>query len=105
MLVLILVLAGARTDFSPTALTLSIAYIAVRTSGKLLGGWLAARVSAVIPRDTDAHLISPGVFGVAFASNVVRAAGPEFASVLTVVVVGTIASSVIAAFARSEAKA
>jgi hypothetical protein len=81
LLVLILVLAGARADFSPTALTLSIAYVAVRTSGKLLGGWLVARVATAIPRDTGAHLISPGVFGVAFASNVVRAAGPEFASV------------------------
>jgi hypothetical protein len=103
LLVLILVLAGARADFSPTALTLSIAYITVRTSGKLIGGWLAARISPAGPRDTDVHLISPGVFGVAFASNVVRAAGPEFASVLTIVVVGTIASSVIAAFARSGA--
>jgi hypothetical protein len=102
LLVLILLLAGARADFSPTALTLSIAYVVVRTSVKLLGGWLAARVSPVIPRD-DVHLISPGVFGVAFASNVVRAGGPEFAPVLTVVVVGTIASSLIAAFARSGA--
>ena len=103
LLVLILLLAGARADFSPTALTLAIAYVAVRTSGKLLGGWLATLASAAIPRDTNVHLISPGVFGVAFASNVVRAGGPEFAPVLTVVVVGTIVSSLIAAFARSEA--
>jgi hypothetical protein len=103
LLVLILLLAGARADFSPAALTLSIAYVAVRTGGKLLGGWLATPVSEVIPRDTDVHLISPGVFGVAFASNVVRAGGPEFIPLLTVVVIGTIASSLIAALARSEA--
>ena len=103
LLALILLLAGARADFSPTALTLSIAYVAVRTSGKLLGGWLATHVSAAFPGDTDVRLISPGVFGVAFASNVVRAGGPEFVPVLTVVVVGTIASSVIAALARSQA--
>ena len=41
------------------------------------------------------------MFGVAFASNVVRAGGPEFIPMLTVVVVGTIASSLIAAFSRS----
>jgi hypothetical protein len=103
LLVLILLLAGARADLSPAALTLSIAYVVVRTSVKLLGGWLATRVSAVIPRDTDVQLISPGVFGVAFASNVVRADGAEFVPVLTVVVVGSIASSLIAAFARSGA--
>jgi hypothetical protein len=103
LLVLILLLAGARADFSPGALTLSIAYIVVRTSGKLLGGWLATRSSDAIPRNTSVQLISPGVFGVAFASNVVRAGGPEFAPLLTVVVVGTIASSLIAAFAQSGA--
>jgi hypothetical protein len=103
LLVLILLLAGARADLSPAALTLSIAYVVIRTSVKLLGGWLATRVQAFVPRDTDVELISPGVFGVAFASNVVRAGGPEFAPVLTVVVVGTIASSLIAAFARAGA--
>lgn len=101
LLVLILLLAGARADFSPVALTLSIAYVVVRTSGKLLGGWLATHSSAAIPRSNNVQLISPGVFGVAFALNVVRAGGPEFTPMLTVVVVGTIASSLIAAFSRS----
>jgi len=103
LLVLILLLAGARADFSPTALTLSIAYVIVRTSGKLLGGWFATHSSDAIPRTNSVQLISPGVFGVAFASNVVRAGGPEFTAMLTVVVVGTIASSLIAAFSRSGA--
>ncbi len=101
LLVLILLLAGARANFSPVVLTLSIAYVVVRTSGKLLGGWLATHSSAAIQRSNNVQLISPGVFGVAFALNVVRAGGPEFTPMLTVVVVGTIASSLIAAFSRS----
>jgi hypothetical protein len=98
---MILLLAGARADFSPVTLTLSIAYVVVRTSGKLLGGWLAAQSLAANPLSNNVQLISPGVFGVAFALNVVRAGGPEFTPMLTVVVVGTIASSLIAAFSRS----
>jgi len=101
LLVMILLLAGARADFSPVTLTLSIAYVVVRTSGKLLGGWLAAHSLAANPLSNNVQLISPGVFGVAFALNVVRAGGPEFTPMLTVVVVGTIASSLIAAFSRS----
>jgi hypothetical protein len=101
LLVMILLLAGARADFSPVTLTLSIAYVVVRTSGKLLGGWLAAHSLADNPLSNNVQLISPGVFGVAFALNVVRAGGPEFTPMLTVVVVGTIASSLIAAFSRS----
>jgi hypothetical protein len=103
LLVLVLLVAGARADLTPAALTLSIAYVVVRTSGKLLGGWLAAHASDAIPWNNTFQLISPGVFGVAFASNMVRAGGPEFTTMLTVVVVGTIASSLIAAFARSGA--
>jgi hypothetical protein len=98
LLAMLLLLAGARADFSPPALTLAIAYVVFRLLGKLAGGWIATRLAAVVPRDIAGHLISPGVFGVAFALNVVRAAGPEFTPVLTVVVVGTIASSLIAAF-------
>ena len=101
LLVMILLLAGARADFSPVTLTLSIAYVVVRTSGKLLGGWLAAQSLAANPLSNNVQLISPGVFGVAFALNVVRAGGPEFTPMLTVVVVGTIASSLIAALSRS----
>jgi len=101
LLVMILLLAGARADFSPVTLTLSIAYVVVRTSGKLLGGWLAAHSLAANPLSNNVQLISPGVFGVAFALNVVRAGGPEFTPMLTVVVVGTIASSLIAALSRS----
>jgi hypothetical protein len=101
LLVMILLLAGARADFSPVTLTLSIAYVVVRTSGKLLGGWFAAHSLAANPLSNNVQLISPGVFGVAFALNVVRAGGPEFTPMLTVVVVGTIASSLIAAFSRS----
>jgi len=96
LFVLIFLLAGARAVFSPAALMLSIAYVLFRTGGKLLGGMAANQWVPTLPEDAALRLISPGVFGVAFALNVVRAAGPELAPVLTVAVVGTIASSVVA---------
>jgi hypothetical protein len=46
--------------------------------------------------------MTPGAFGVAFALNVVRAMGAGFEPVLTVVVIGTVASSFIAALAHPE---
>jgi hypothetical protein len=102
LLVLIFLLAGARAVFSPAALMLSIAYVLFRTVGKLIGGAVARRQWPALPDDAGVRLISPGVFGVAFALNVVRAAGPESAPILTVAVVGTIVSSVVAAAARSR---
>ena len=46
--------------------------------------------------------MTPGAFGVAFALNMVRAMGADFTPVLTIVVIGTIASSLFAALLRSQ---
>jgi len=99
LLALVLVLAGAHADYSPAALTIAIAYTVLRAAGKLAGAWLASRLFPASTPPPARLLLAPGAFGVAFALNVVRALGDEFAVVLTVVVVGTIASSVVAALA------
>ncbi|HXD21017.1 MAG TPA: hypothetical protein VN654_28595 [Vicinamibacterales bacterium] len=99
LLALVLVLAGAHADYSPVALTLAIAYTVLRAAGKLAGAWIARRLFPASTPPTARLLLAPGAFGVAFALNVVRALGDEFAVVLTVVVVGTIASSAVAAVA------
>jgi len=83
----------------PVALTLAIAYTVLRAAGKLAGAWIARRLFPASTPPTARLLLAPGAFGVAFALNVVRALGDEFAVVLTVVVVGTIASSAVAAVA------
>jgi hypothetical protein len=85
LVVLILLLAGAHADFSPAALLMSTIYVVVRTTGKLTGGWLASWVAPDVSRSARLRLISPGVFGVAFALNLARAGGPGFGPVLTVV--------------------
>ena len=98
LLVLVLVVTGARIDFPPTWLGLAASYLFLRTAGKLAGGWMAWRiVGAPVPRDLGLSLLSPGIVGVAFVLNVLRAAGPDAAPALAVVAFGAIGSDVIAA--------
>jgi hypothetical protein len=105
LLALVLVMAGAHAMFSIPLFAIAVGYTVLRASGKLTGSWIADRVFPAGPRPTAQLLMTPGAFGVAFALNVVRAMGTDFEPVLTVVVIGTVASSFIAALARPEVEA
>jgi len=105
LLALVLVMAGAHAVFSVPVFAIAVGYTVVRASGKLTGRWIADRVFPADTRPTAQLLITPGAFGVAFALNVVRAMGSDFEMVLTVAVIGTVASSFIAALARPEVEA
>lgn len=103
LLVLVLVVAGARTEFSLAASGAASVYVLLRLAAKLLGGVIAARAIDVDePRAVPLRLLSPGVFGVALALNIVRAAGPDAAGLLTIVVLGTIGSEITAELARTR---
>ena len=96
LLVLVLLVAGARADISPTALGLGAAYLVLRLVGQLAGSTIAMR--AVGPHgsgDLMNHLLPPGVFGVAFALNVAGIAGADASVLLAVVVTGTIAAELV----------
>lgn len=105
LLALVLVMAGAHAVFSIPVFAVAVGYTVLRASGKLTGSWVADRVFPAGPRPTAQLLMTPGAFGVAFALNVVRAMGAGFEPVLTVVVVGTVASAFIAALSRAEVDA
>jgi hypothetical protein len=105
LLALVLVMAGAHAMFSIPLFAIAVGYTVLRASGKLTGSWIADRVSPAGPRPTTQLLMAPGIFGVAFALNVVRAMGTNFEAVLTVVVIGTVLSSFIAALSRPEVEA
>jgi hypothetical protein len=97
LLVLVLLVAGARAELSPASLALGAGYLVLRTVGKLAGGtvaWRAAGVNA--PRDLGLYLLPPGVFGVAFALNVVSVVGADASLLLAAVVAGTIGSEFVA---------
>jgi hypothetical protein len=99
LLVLVLLVAGARADLSMTSLGLGIAYLALRLVGQLAGGIAAGRAARVnLPRDVALHFISPGVFGVAFALNAASVVDPDGSVLLATVVVGTMGSELVTRF-------
>jgi hypothetical protein len=97
LLALVLIVAGARAEFSIDVAALAVCYVLLRATAKLAVGFVMARgLAADATRALGARLLAPGVFGVAFALNAARAIGPEAIPVLSVVVLGTIGSQLIA---------
>jgi hypothetical protein len=97
LVVLVLLVAGARADLSWLAAGVGTGYVVLRMLGKLLGGALAWRMlRGAAPRDVGLVLLPPGVFGIAFALNVVDAVGENASFLLAAVVAGTIGADIVA---------
>lgn len=97
LLVLVLLVAGARADLSAASFALGAGYVVLRVFGQLGGGTMASRVTDVnAPRDLGLHLLPPGVFGVALALNAVSIIGADASMLLATVVVGTIGADFVA---------
>ncbi len=103
LLVLVLLLAGARTELSPTAWALGAGYLVARVIAHLAGGALVRKVAgATVPEDIGRQLLPPGVFGVAFALSAVSVIGPDASVVHAAVVIGTIGSELVAVALRTR---
>lgn len=102
LVVILLLVAGAQVRFSADAAAAAVAYVFFRTVGKLFGGLLARQVAGVRLAGVGVHLVSPGIFGVAFAANAARAFGPDMAPLVTIVVLGTIGSQFVSAVGGSR---
>jgi hypothetical protein len=101
LLVFVLLVAGARADFSVSLLGLATIYLVFRVTGKLAGEWVARRMRGPEgPQSLATDLIAPGIIGVAFALNVLRAGGPDTAPVLAVAVAGTFGSELLTLMVR-----
>jgi hypothetical protein len=97
LVVLVLLVAGARADLSLPALACGTAYVLARAGGVLLGAWWVRRVvSKHAPRDLGRRLLQPGVFGVAFALNASSSSGTNGSMLLATVVLGTIGAEIAA---------
>ena len=97
LLVLVLLVAGARAELSPATIALGIVYVVLRVGGMLAAGAVARRAAGMKAlRDLGRQLLPPGVFGVGFALNAVSVLGPDASTLLAIVVVGTIGSEVAA---------
>jgi hypothetical protein len=98
LVVMLLLAAGARMVVEPMAVWMLAAFVVFRLSGKILGGWLAARlVAGIAPSDMGAYLLAPGLMGVATVLMIQPVAGiTSGTALLTAVALGTVASELLA---------
>ena len=101
LVVMLLVIAGARVDASPIIFGLAVVYVVFRMAGKVVGGRLARRVApSDLPSPLGLGLVSPGIVGIAFALNVLEAGSDGAALVLAVAVAGSLGSEALALLFR-----
>jgi hypothetical protein len=103
LIVLLLIVAGARVVPSVTAAALVAVYMACRITGKVLGGSMVSLANRqALPADLGLYLVSPGIVGVAFALNLLHANGDWEGAplVLSVVAAGSIGSELLALLFR-----
>lgn len=97
LVVLLLITAGASLQPVLAGIWLFAPYVVFRTAGKLVAGWVAARVaSEVAPSDLGAYLVPPGVIGIAFALNILQVAPEAGAPIAFAVSAGAFVSELIA---------
>ena len=102
LVVLVLLIAGARVGFSPSLGAIVLAYLVLRTIAKLAGGQIVRRmVGGGLPRHLGLHLLSPGVIAVAFALNVTLTGGAFADPILTIAVVGSLGSELLSLIVRA----
>lgn len=105
IVVLLLITAGASLDRTMAGIWLLAPYVIFRTAGKVLGGWTASKFApGLAPSDLGAHLLHPGVIGIAFALNVHQVAPDSATALVFAVSAGAIASEAIAVLAGPAAQ-
>jgi hypothetical protein len=105
LIVLLVLVAGARFAPSRQVLGLALAYLICRIVGKLAGGWMVGRVLAPLAvRNLGISLVPPGVVGIAFALNVLLAerASDRGLTLLAIVLLGSVASELLSFVARAR---
>jgi hypothetical protein len=96
LVVLLLLIAGARAGFTLAVAATAVVYLALRVIAKLTGGWLVRRiVGPDVPPHLGMYLLSPGVIAAAFALNAQLVGAGASGSVLTIVVAASIATDLL----------
>jgi hypothetical protein len=107
LVVLMLLAAGASLVPSLEAVWLFAPFVMFRLTGKLAGGWLATRLTpGIATAGLGAHLLAPGLLGVAFVFTVHQVLRSHTsAALLTAVVAGTLVSEIVALVAVPTGRA
>jgi len=103
LVVLLLLIAGARVGFSAGVAAFSVAYVVFRLAAKITGGWLLGRIAGAsrqLPSRLGLRLLSPGVVAIAFALNATTVAGGFADPLLAIAVAGSIASEIVSLLLR-----
>jgi hypothetical protein len=98
LVVLLLLIAGAKCHVSIGAIALVAAYALCRTAAKLASGLVISRLAASgRPLALGLYLLPPGVVGVAFGLNIAAVwSDPAAALLLDVLVLGTLLAELLA---------
>jgi hypothetical protein len=96
LIALVLLVSGARLVLTPVVLALGLAYVGLRVVGTMAGSAAARRLVPSWRADTGPTALSPGIVGLAFALNALRAAGPDAAIALSIVGIGIVGSELLA---------
>jgi hypothetical protein len=99
---LVLVVAGARVEFSTISFGLAAAYAALRSLGRVASATLASRLNPRAEGGGRLSMLAPGLFGVAFALTAFRALGSEVSLAISIVAIGTVLSEVTALLVTSR---
>jgi hypothetical protein len=95
LIALVLLVSGARLALTPFVMALGLVYLALRVVGTTAGSAVAQRLVPSWRGDNGSTMLSPGIVGVAFALNALRAAGPDATIVLSVIVIGVVGSELL----------
>jgi hypothetical protein len=97
LVVLMLLVAGAKTTLSVWIVILAGIYLLLRVAGKIAGGLLIPRIQgAAVSRFAGPTLLLPGVFGIAFALDATSMMDSSASAILAATVLGSIGSQLIA---------
>jgi hypothetical protein len=105
LIVLLLLVAGARLTWSVVIVALAVVYLTCRLAGKLAGGWVVGQmIERHWRRDLGISFVPPGVTGIAFALNAQHAdpTADRGVALLAIVVIGSLASELLAMFVRAR---
>jgi hypothetical protein len=95
LVVLILVVSGARVVFTPVVLAVGLSYLVLRLVGTIVGSAAARRLVRSWTASDGPELLAPGVVGLAFALNAVRATASDASTIISIVVIGVVGSQLL----------
>jgi hypothetical protein len=98
LVVLLLLIAGAKCHVSASVVALAVVYVLCRVAAKLAAGFVVSRLAASgRPLSLGLYFLPPGVLGVAFALNVAAAwHDPAAGTLLDILVLGSLLSELVA---------